>query len=157
MSLFCLMLTMVVASQNQKLELPPARKAALRSHFAEFFERGRPKVIRNHVEFAEQAIRVDDTGIKAGGCFSCDTQPFSRVVLREFDNPQWIRHIGFGCVQSGKTLLYLVIPAARHLFEIGENFGVGGARSSGEVGGSAPRALRASRGIRRGPLRMREF
>lgn len=116
---------MVAGSKTKPLEVTPVRRAALRLHFAKFFERGRPKVIRNYIEFAEQAIRVDDTGIKSGGCFSCDTQPFSRAVLREFDNPFWTRHVGFGCVQSGKTLLYLVIPAARHLFEIGENFGVG--------------------------------
>ncbi len=107
------------------LDLPASRKASLRKHFAAFFERGRPKVIRDHVRFAEEAIRVDDTGIKGGGCFSCETQPFSRLVLQEFDNRYWTRHVGFGCVQSGKTLLYLVIPAGRHLFEIGDNFGVG--------------------------------
>lgn len=104
--------------------MPPAAKKALLEQFGSFFARGKPKGIRSYLEFAEQEMRIVEGPFK-NRKFKTYRQPFSRCVLEAYDDPRWERFILFGCVQSGKTLLGSVFPAAYHLFEVQENFGVG--------------------------------
>lgn len=118
-------MTMTVATkQSRATKLEPDQRDALRQAFGAFFHRGRPKLLRSFVEFVQEDIVIVE-GKHEGEKFRCETQPFSRLVLEEFDNPRWNRHIGLGCVQSGKTLLYVVFPAAKTLFDDVENFGAG--------------------------------
>jgi phage terminase large subunit GpA-like protein len=118
------MLMVVTAKPSPAARLDAEQRDALRRTFATFFDRGSPRVLRSFVDFCEQEIVIVE-GKHVGERFRCDTQPFSRLILQEFDNPYWTRYIGVGCVQSGKTLLFVVFPAAKTLFDDVENFGSG--------------------------------
>lgn len=79
---------------------------------------GVPKV-RTIREFAEQEI-VLPTGPHAGKKFRCYRQPFSRLWFDELNSKTWRRYIATGPMQSGKSLMCLVIPMMYCLFELGE-------------------------------------
>ena len=76
--------------------------------------------LRSFLQFAEEEV-VFGRGPRKGLKFRADFAPWAGAVLREFDNPWWWRRFGMGSVQSGKTMIFYVIPALYHLFEIGES------------------------------------
>jgi phage terminase large subunit GpA-like protein len=80
----------------------------------------RPRRYRRLADFAEQEITLAK-GDYAGMKFNRNTVPWTAAVFNEMENPRWRRIFGRGAVQSGKTLLFYVIPALYHLFEIGED------------------------------------
>lgn len=116
---------MVAATNKSRImQLEAEQRAALRASFLAYFQDGRPRVRRSFLDFVEQDIVIVE-GKHKGEKFRTQTQPFSRLVLEEYDNPRWIRFILLGCVQSGKTLLGVIFPAAKTLFDDCENFGAG--------------------------------
>jgi len=80
----------------------------------------RPRRLRSFLQFAEDEV-VLARGPRDGWHFDADYVPWTAIVLREFDNPWWWWRLGMGSVQAGKTLIFFVIPALYHLFEIGES------------------------------------
>lgn len=89
-----------------------------------FFANVRPRMVRTFREFAEQEIVLPD-GPRAGLRFRCEYMPWTAAVLAEFSAGRYRRYIGSGPVQSGKTLLFFVLPILYHLFEIRENVIIG--------------------------------
>jgi len=80
--------------------------------------------LRTMREFAEQEI-ILPTGRRRGLRFRCDFMPWTGLILDEFDRGRYRRFFGSGSVQSGKTLLFFIIPTLYHLFERGEPVIVG--------------------------------
>ena len=75
---------------------------------------------RSMRQFAEEEIVLPE-GPRKGLHFSCEFMPFMGLVLDVFDSDLFWRFWGSGPVQSGKTLLFVVIPLMYHLFEMEEN------------------------------------
>lgn len=71
-------------------------------------------------QFAEEEI-VLPKGPRKGLHFSCEFMPFMGLVLDTFDSGRFWRFWGSGPVQSGKTLLFVVVPLMYHLFELQED------------------------------------
>ena len=77
-------------------------------------------------EFAEAEI-IHNTGPFQGRRLRFDRQPFSRLLIREFDRldpvtkqTYWRRRNVTGPQQCGKTLFGSIMPVLYHCFEIGE-------------------------------------
>lgn len=116
---------MVAASKSATANrLRPDQAEALKRSFGAYFEAGRPRVIRSYLQFAMEAIVIVE-GPHVGEKWRPETQPYARLVLLEYDNPHWIEFVLFGCRQSGKSLVGVVIPGAKTLFDDVENFGCG--------------------------------
>ena len=90
-----------------------------------FARAARAPRLRPMLEFAESEIVIPD-GPYEGRRFKCDRQPFSRLWFEAIDSRHWNRFIATGPVQSGKTLVCVLIPLLYHLFEICETviFGI---------------------------------
>ena len=88
------------------------------------FRNMRPKKIRTFKEFAEQEIVIPDGRYK-NLKFSCDVMPWTREILRVFQEGKFIRYFFTGSRQSGKTLCAFQLPVMYHLFEIEEDVIVG--------------------------------
>jgi hypothetical protein len=84
------------------------------------FSRMRPPKLRTMRAFAESEIILPE-GPRAGLPFSCQFAPFTGLILDVFDSGKFRRHWVSGPVQSGKSLIGLVVPVLYHLFEVGEN------------------------------------
>ncbi len=78
-----------------------------------------PKPAPPILEWAENTIVIPDGPLK-GQAFDADVQPFSRLFLRELDNPRWSRVAAVGPTQSGKSLICYVVPTLYHLFALNE-------------------------------------
>ena len=102
---------MIATAPASTLPIADSYKEAILGETGKFFRRSRPKVIRPILQFCEEEIRIVE-GKYEDRKFKASRQPFSRLVLEEFNNRHWNRYIGLGCVQSGKTLLFVVFPAA---------------------------------------------
>lgn len=87
---------------------------------ADLFEAAKAPVLRSHADFASEEIVIPD-GPYRGLKFSADRQPFTRLLLNEFDSGRWRRFCVTGPSQSGKTLTAFVEPVLYHLFERKEN------------------------------------
>lgn len=70
-------------------------------------------------EFAAEEIIIPE-GKFEGRKWRPRYQPYSALLLEQFDNPQWSQFAITGCVQSGKSLSAFVIPAIYHLVEMRE-------------------------------------
>ena len=66
-------------------------------------------LLRTPTEFAEQFVVVPE-GKHEGEPYRVANQPFSRLVLQEFERDGINRFAGLGCVQSGKSYLYFALP-----------------------------------------------
>ncbi len=91
--------------------LPPIRA---------FFKAICPRKLRTRLEFAE-AEMILPSGPRRGMRFKTSFMPWTRRVLQIMDSGVFRRFIGSGPVQGGKTFIFLVIPAAYHLFEVAED------------------------------------
>lgn len=76
--------------------------------------------LRTRIEFAEQELIIP-SGPFEGLRFSCDRQPFTRLLLEELDKELWSRCFVTGPTQSGKSFLGFVLPVMYHLFEVEED------------------------------------
>ncbi len=101
-----------------------AARAWLYSLVAQAFGLLRPTRRRTYQEFAEQEL-VLATGPMKGLRFRTDFMPWTLEVLREFDRGLYRRFFASGPVQSGKTLIFFILPILYHLFECGETVIVG--------------------------------
>ncbi len=90
-----------------------------------FFQGLKPPRVRTYREFAEDEIILPPGGPEQGLPFRCEYMPWTGLVLDEFSRGQYNRFFACGAVQSGKTLLFFVIPTLYHLFEIGETVIIG--------------------------------
>jgi len=72
--------------------------------------------LRSYSEFAEAEI-VLPNGPFVGRRLKRNMQPSTFVWLDELGTNRWRRHAFIGPVQSGKTLIALVIPLMHTLFE----------------------------------------
>jgi phage terminase large subunit GpA-like protein len=70
--------------------------------------------------FAEEEIYLVD-GPRAGMRFRVQFMPWTGLALDAMEDPKWRRIFARGSVQSGKTILFMVIPTLYHLFEVEEN------------------------------------
>lgn len=86
-----------------------------------FFDEIRPRALRTMQEFAEEEITRMPQGPRAGLAFRCNFMPWTGLILREFESGRWRRMFGRGAAQSGKTLIFTVIPTLYHLFEMEES------------------------------------
>lgn len=84
----------------------------------------KPARRRTYQEFAEQEL-VLATGPRKGLRFRTEFMPWTLEVLREFDRGFYRRFFASGPVQSGKTLIFFILPILYHLFECGESVIVG--------------------------------
>ncbi|MFO7788565.1 MAG: terminase gpA endonuclease subunit [Halospina sp.] len=85
-----------------------------------FFEDLSPRELRSMRQFAEDEVYLTD-GPRGSMRFRVSFMPWTGLVLDEMDNPRWRRFFARGPVQSGKTILFVVIPTLYHLFEVEEN------------------------------------
>lgn len=76
--------------------------------------------LRTHLEFAEEVIRIPE-GRSQGERYRADRQPVQRFILQAFGDRSFNRFAGTGCVQSGKTLIFVDIPVAYHIRELQES------------------------------------
>jgi phage terminase large subunit GpA-like protein len=86
-----------------------------------FLDEIRPRALRTMEQFAEAEIVKLPQGPCEGMPFRCDYMPWSRLVLAAFESGRWRRMFGRGATQSGKTLIFTVIPTLYHLFEMAES------------------------------------
>src|ERR1041385_7040230 len=84
----------------------------------------RPARRRTYREFAEQEL-ILATGPMKGLRFRPEFMPWTLEVLGEFDRGTYRRFFASGPVQSGKTLIFFILPILYHLFECGESVIVG--------------------------------
>lgn len=76
-----------------------------------------PRRPRSHLQFAREELYLA-TGPLAGRLYDPKYMPFHALIFSYiFDDPWWRECWGFGGVQAGKTLAFLVEPAQYHLFE----------------------------------------
>lgn len=80
----------------------------------------KPRRVRTYREFAEQEIVLSSPSPSGRRHFACDFMPWAGLILDAFERGRYRRWFGTGSVQSGKTLLFGVVPVMYHLFEIGE-------------------------------------
>lgn len=99
--------------------LPPRQRPPERTIARRFLAGCRPPRRRTLREFAEQEIVIPSGRYKGLG-FRCATQPYAGLFFGEVDSGRWRRTAATGCVQSGKTLLLLIV-LLYHLFEVGED------------------------------------
>ena len=85
-----------------------------------FYRAISPRKLRSRLEFAETEM-ILPTGPRRGLRFKTSFMPWTRQVLQIMDGGVFRRFIGSGPVQGGKTFIFLVIPAAYHLFEVAED------------------------------------
>ena len=81
------------------------------------------KRLRTFQEFAEEEIIITEGPRK--GPFRCSFMPWTALVLAEFTRGVFQRFFASGPVQSGKTLIFFVIPLLYHLFEREEDVIIG--------------------------------
>lgn len=93
---------------------PPLTADAQR--FAQSMRAPRLRTMR---EFAEQELIIPD-GPYQGERFNVDTQPYARLALDAMDGADWNKFAAVGPSQTGKTLLFFVLPLLYHLFEMDE-------------------------------------
>ena len=83
-------------------------------------EAARTPRIRTAYEFTRDEF-IPHTGPFAYLPFDWRRQPFSRLLLDEYENRQWRRRIITGPSQTGKSLFGFVVPCMHHLFEQGDD------------------------------------
>lgn len=76
-----------------------------------------PRRPRTCERFAQEEV-VITSGVRKGMLFQPDVVPFSREILRAFDNPRYHRFFVSGPTQDGKSLHGYVIPALWEIFEL---------------------------------------
>ena len=84
----------------------------------------KPPPLRSALDFAKAELVVPE-GKTKNARFRVDTQPWTRLLLTEMDNPQWRTFAICGCVQSGKSYMGFVFPILKHICENGESVIVG--------------------------------
>ena len=72
--------------------------------------------VRSHLQFAIDELVIPE-GKFRGERYREHVQPWTGLLLREMDNPQWYNFAIVGCVQSGKSLFGFVLPLMKQLFE----------------------------------------
>jgi hypothetical protein len=75
---------------------------------------------RSRVEFASQVFRIPE-GRHEGSLWRPEFQPFAFHLLKMMDESGYHRFAVTGCVQSGKTLIVVVLNMLWHLFELGHS------------------------------------
>lgn len=78
-----------------------------------------PKLPPTILAWACKFIVIPDGPLKVQP-FDPDAQPFSRLLLEEYDSGDWDRFATTGPTQTGKSLIAYVIPILYHLFALGE-------------------------------------
>ena len=95
----------------------------LQSHtatiFADAFAKAIPAKTRGLREWAEAEVYLPE-GPYQGLPFRASRQPFMALAYDEIDRRAYRRFAFVGCVQSGKSLGFWVIPQAHALFELSE-------------------------------------
>lgn len=86
----------------------------------DFFTEASPVHRRTYTEFAEQDL-ILPKGPKAGLPWRCDYFPPSRELLAEFSRGRFNEFYGSGPTQTGKTLLFFILPTMYHAFECEED------------------------------------
>jgi phage terminase large subunit GpA-like protein len=92
---------------------------AFRDELTWFVARCRVPKLRTMRQFAEEEIVIPD-GPYRGLLFRADRQPYAAHALDAMDSGKWTRFAAVGPTQSGKTLLWFIIPLLYHLFELDE-------------------------------------
>lgn len=100
--------------------LPKAMVRRLRDEFGWLGRSSRSRRIRTISEFSE-TLTIPEGKFK-GRRFRLDRQPFVALAYAEIESKRWRRIAAVGCVQSGKTLQFSVIPALYTLFELAEPY-----------------------------------
>lgn len=108
---------MIAASSD--IVIPDEILRTTQSLWRTTMEHARTRKIRTIAEFAAEEIIIPE-GKYEGRKWRPRYQPYSALLLNEFDNPQWSTFATTGCVQSGKSLSAFVIPAIYHLVEMRE-------------------------------------
>jgi len=110
-----------VSIQERRREAAFARRTTANAggSWGRMIAASRTPRLRTLREFAEQDLIIPD-GPARGTRFRVDRQPLFGLFLDEVDSGRWMRFAVSGCVQSGKTLLAVVLPCLFHLFETGE-------------------------------------
>jgi phage terminase large subunit GpA-like protein len=88
--------------------------------FKWFCKESRAPLRRSLRQFAQEEIIIP-TGPYGGKRLTIARQPLAGLYWDEIDSGRWNRSFSTGCVQSGKTLVTLVVPTLYHLFELGED------------------------------------
>jgi phage terminase large subunit GpA-like protein len=86
----------------------------------DFFLEAAPARRRSWVDFAEQDL-ILPKGPKAGLPWRCDYFPPSRELLTEYGRGRYNEFYGSGPTQTGKTLLFYVLPTMYHALECEED------------------------------------
>ena len=87
--------------------------------FAEAFAKAIPRKPRGLRQWAEEECYTPE-GPYEGLPFRADRQPFMALAFDEIDRGDYRRHSFVGCVQSGKSLGFWVLPQCHAVFELGE-------------------------------------
>lgn len=86
------------------------------SALADYIKSSKSRLRRPIGQWAEDEI-ILPTGPRRDLRFRCDTQPWVNLWFREWHNPYWHEYGGTGPSQSGKSLVFYVIPVLYCLFE----------------------------------------
>lgn len=92
--------------------------------FKWFCDTARPPRRRTMLQFASDEL-VLPTGPWKGEKFRPQTQPWSRLLINAMDSWREPRIVATGPVQSGKSLIFYVLPIMYHCFEENETVIVG--------------------------------
>jgi len=98
--------------------MPTILDSLLLQEFQSTLSKAKGRVLRTFRQFVSDLVIPE--GPYTDFQYSVDYQPLQGSVLDLFDSNSYCRHVGTGCIQSGKTFLYLVIPCLYHLFELKE-------------------------------------
>jgi len=80
--------------------------------------------VRSLSQFVQDEIVIPE-GPAVGRRFKFYRQPYAKLAFEAIDSGFWTRFAFPGCVQSGKSFHFWVIPIVYHACEIGENVVVG--------------------------------
>ena len=85
-----------------------------------FVDQAKPPRFRTMREWCEQEFVIPE-GRYENQLWRGHRQPWAGVLVDAYDSQQWNRYVVTGCIQSGKTLMAVVLPALYYLLERGEN------------------------------------
>ena len=102
--------------QNRISQLEPGRRRKLHSTFKQATKQAKKPKIRTRVQFARECLVIPE-GPYEDQLWKPHFQPFAYWLLHLMDTCGLHRFAITGCVQSGKTLITLVVNVCWHLFE----------------------------------------
>lgn len=107
---------MIASATGTRYQIPDEVYRTTHTMWRNTLQHAKTRKIRTMSEFAAEEIIIPE-GKFRDRKWRPRYQPYSALLLEQFDNPQWSQFSITGCVQSGKSLSAFVIPCIYHLVE----------------------------------------